>query len=205
MSGASTRDRKPPRIRWSEVGDRPVIAEINRKAFEHAYSGIFGTRRDRGNVLEPTAAVVQLARRSRGDFRDAGCGARRRAGGIAGLFLLKDGNGELAALYVLPEHQGRGVGLALWEASVAEFKGRGCESGFGRRRPLLRTEGLRARRGWRIPPGRSRRGRARLPSHPLTISGVKCRFQTRMRNFSPVTLPPIDWTVTPPPDGRSLR
>ena len=46
--------------------------------------------------------------------------------GIAGLVLLKDGDGELAALYVLPEHQGRGVGQALCEASVAEFKGRGC-------------------------------------------------------------------------------
>lgn len=133
MSGASTRGRKPPRIRWSEEGDCPAMAEINRKAFEHAYSGICGREETEGmfasqlprwsSWLKDRAETLGTLVAELGD----------EPVGIAGLVLLKDGDGELAALYVLPEHQGRGVGLGPWEASVAEFKGRGvrgCGSGF---------------------------------------------------------------------------
>ncbi|MBJ7596233.1 MAG: GNAT family N-acetyltransferase, partial [Candidatus Dormibacteraeota bacterium] len=44
----------------------------------------------------------------------------------AGLGLLRGGAGELAAFYVAPEHQGRGVGSALWQRSLAELRLRGC-------------------------------------------------------------------------------
>lgn len=126
MSGTSTRGRKPRRIRWSEEGDRPAIAEINCKAFEHAYSGIFGreeTERMFSSQMPRWSSWLKGRAETLGtlvaEFGDEPVG-------IAGLVLLKDGDGELAALYVLPEHQGRGMGQALWEASVAEFKGRGC-------------------------------------------------------------------------------
>jgi ribosomal protein S18 acetylase RimI-like enzyme len=46
--------------------------------------------------------------------------------GIAARALLDDGDGEIVALYVLPELQGRGVGRALWEAAVDGFRDLGC-------------------------------------------------------------------------------
>jgi GNAT superfamily N-acetyltransferase len=48
------------------------------------------------------------------------------AAGIASRAMLRDGDGELVALYVLPELQHRGVGRALWEATVEGFHDLGC-------------------------------------------------------------------------------
>ncbi len=59
----------------------------------------------------------------------AGTLAARRAGrlvGLAGLGLLRNGDGELAALYVVPQLQGQGIGSALWDRSLAELQGRAC-------------------------------------------------------------------------------
>lgn len=46
--------------------------------------------------------------------------------GIASRAMLSDGDGELVALYVLPELQHRGVGRALWDATIDGFRQRGC-------------------------------------------------------------------------------
>jgi ribosomal protein S18 acetylase RimI-like enzyme len=46
--------------------------------------------------------------------------------GIASRALLRDGDGEIVAFYVLPELQRRGVGRALWDACLGDFRDRGC-------------------------------------------------------------------------------
>lgn len=46
--------------------------------------------------------------------------------GFASLGLLKSGEGEVTALYVLPEYQGFGVGKALWDASCERLREMGC-------------------------------------------------------------------------------
>jgi acyl-CoA synthetase (AMP-forming)/AMP-acid ligase II/GNAT superfamily N-acetyltransferase len=47
--------------------------------------------------------------------------------GFAKLVLLHNGDSELAELYILPRWRRRGVGSALWDASVAALRSRGCE------------------------------------------------------------------------------
>jgi ribosomal protein S18 acetylase RimI-like enzyme len=66
-------------------------------------------------VAARESAVGTLAAR-RGD----------RLVGLASLGLLAGGGAELAALYVAPAEQGRGIGMALWERSVAEFRKLNC-------------------------------------------------------------------------------
>ncbi len=46
--------------------------------------------------------------------------------GVAALALLPDDAGEVVALYVKPACQGRGIGKALWDRAMEEFKERGC-------------------------------------------------------------------------------
>jgi ribosomal protein S18 acetylase RimI-like enzyme len=46
--------------------------------------------------------------------------------GMASRALLSDGDGELVGFYVLPEFQGRGVGRALWDATLEGLRGQGC-------------------------------------------------------------------------------
>ncbi len=45
--------------------------------------------------------------------------------GLASLAALRGDEGELGALYVLPDDQGAGVGRALWDASLAALRERG--------------------------------------------------------------------------------
>ena len=114
-------------IGWSEaVGEREQRVEMVRAAWRSAYAHIFsraeidgifdGTLEGQGSWVGARAAP-------------AGTLAARRGGriiGLAGLGLLRSGDGELAAFYVLPEEQGRGVGSALWERSLAELRLRNC-------------------------------------------------------------------------------
>ncbi len=114
-------------IGWSEaVGEREERVEVVRAAWRSAYAHIFsraeidgifdGTLEGQGSWVEARAAP-------------AGTLAARRGGriiGLAGLGLLRGGDGELAAFYVSPDHQGRGVGSALWERSLAELRLRSC-------------------------------------------------------------------------------
>jgi GNAT superfamily N-acetyltransferase len=114
-------------IGWSEsAGEREQRVKTVRATWRAAYAHIFsraeidgifdGTLEGQGSWVGARAAP-------------AGTLAARRGGmiiGLAGLGLLRDGDGELAAFYVLPEEQGRGVGSALWERSVEELRLRNC-------------------------------------------------------------------------------
>ncbi len=114
-------------IGWSEsVGERAERVETVRAAWRSAYAHIFsraeidgifdGTLDGQGSWVGARAAP-------------AGTLAARRGGriiGLAGLGLLRSGDGELAAFYVRPDQQGRGVGLALWGRSLKELGLRGC-------------------------------------------------------------------------------
>lgn len=46
--------------------------------------------------------------------------------GFISLARLKIGEGEVSALYILPEYQGHGVGTALWEAGCIRLRDLGC-------------------------------------------------------------------------------
>jgi len=114
-------------IGWSEAaGEREDRVTVVRAAWRAAYAHIFSRAEIEGifdGTLEGRGSWVDAR------LAPAGTLAARRGGriiGLAGLGLLRGGAGELAAFYVAPEHQGRGVGSALWQRSLAELRLRGC-------------------------------------------------------------------------------
>jgi GNAT superfamily N-acetyltransferase len=114
-------------IDWSEgVAEREARVEVVRAAWLSAYSHIFSRSEIEGifdGSLEGQGSWV-AARQA-----PAGTLAARRGNrilGLAGLGLLRSGDGELAAFYVLPDEQRRGVGTALWQRSLAELRARQC-------------------------------------------------------------------------------
>ena len=97
-----------------------------RSAWRSAYAHIFSPDEIEGvfdGSLEGEGSWVGAR------LASAGTLAARRDGsllGLASLGLLRDGGGELAALFVRPQDQGRGVGTALWEAAIEELRRAGC-------------------------------------------------------------------------------
>jgi GNAT superfamily N-acetyltransferase len=114
-------------IGWSEDdAEREARVALIHAAWRSAYSHIFtraeidgifdGTVEGQGSWVGARVAAAGTLVARRGD----------RLIGLASLGLLVGRGAELAALYVLPEEQGHGVGLALWDRSVAEFAARRC-------------------------------------------------------------------------------
>lgn len=114
-------------IGWSEGADEcEARVDVIRSAWRAAYAHIFsrseidrifdGEVEGQGSwVPERLAPAGTLGARHNG-----------RLIGLASLGLLRSGDAELAALYVRPESQGRGVGISLWSRSIEELRERGC-------------------------------------------------------------------------------
>ena len=112
-------------IRWTEPeADRKARVEVIRRAWHDAYAALF--------EAEEIEAIFNGEIEMRGTWtkrrsQSAGVLVADAAGevvGIASLGILEPGVGEVAALYVLPERQGKGVGVQLWEASLSVFRHR---------------------------------------------------------------------------------
>lgn len=118
------------RIRWRGEADKPALREINRSSFEHAYSRIFEPRELEGLFSDRLQQSSTWTGARRGLFGvlvaeiDPG-NAGRKLVGFASLARWGDNDGELAAFYVLPDYQGRGVGMALWGAATGALKDAG--------------------------------------------------------------------------------
>lgn len=114
-------------IGWTEsASEREARVDVIRAAWRSAYAHIF-TRAEIDGIFngdlegEGSWVASRLA--------PAGTLAARRDGrliGVASLGLLRSGDAELAAFYVRPDEQGRGVGEALWSRALDEFCLRGC-------------------------------------------------------------------------------
>lgn len=114
-------------IGWTEdAAEREARVDVIRAAWRTAYSDIF-TRAEIDAIFDGEVeghgswVGSRLAPAGTLGARDHG-----RLIGLASLGLLRSGDAELAALYVRPEAQGRGVGLALWSRALDEFRLRGC-------------------------------------------------------------------------------
>lgn len=114
-------------IGWTDGPDErearvDVIHSAWRAAYAHIFSraeidGIFdGTLDGEGSWVPARHAPAGTLAARRGE----------RLVGLASLGILRGGDGELAAFYVRPEEQGRGVGTALWQRTLAELGARGC-------------------------------------------------------------------------------
>jgi GNAT superfamily N-acetyltransferase len=109
-------------VRPPSEDDDPVIrAEIIHQAWEHAYAHIF-SRRELAAVFDGTLEMhgSWTARRT-GNAGTLVAQIGAEVIGLVEMALLDGGDGEVAALYVLPRHQRRGAGAALWKAALARF------------------------------------------------------------------------------------
>jgi ribosomal protein S18 acetylase RimI-like enzyme len=117
----------PAVVRWADEADRAAFREVVRLTREAAYGALIGARE-----LRAASDGSLPVRRSwhHGPVRPVGLlvgVADGRVVGGAELELLEDREGELATFYVLPAYQGRGIGGALWEASLTALRGCGAE------------------------------------------------------------------------------
>jgi GNAT superfamily N-acetyltransferase len=109
-------------VRLTTERDHDARAEIVHQAWEHGYAGIFSA----AEIAGVFAGRLQMD----GDWthrraRPVATHVAETDGEVVGMVstgMLVEGDAELAALYVLPEHQGKGVGLRLWEASVTHLR-----------------------------------------------------------------------------------
>ena len=112
-------------VRPTTERDRDARAEIVHQAWEHGYADIFS----RAEIAGVFAGRLQMdgdwiIRRAR-PVATVVAEADGEVIGMASMGMLVEGDGELAALFVLPGHQGWGVGLRLWDASVMHLRALG--------------------------------------------------------------------------------
>lgn len=115
------------RIGWTAAAaEREARVDVIHSAWRSAYGHIFSASEVRGlfdGHLEGEGSWVPAR------LADAGTLGAWRGGrlvALASLGLLRNGDAELAALYVRPEEQGRGIGTALWQRALEEFRSAGC-------------------------------------------------------------------------------
>lgn len=104
-------------IRDAEVADAPAIGEVHVASWQAAYAG-----------LMPDDFLARLSAESR-----AASWARRIGEGVGQVLVAEEdgviagfaafGDGQLFALYLLPEYWGRGLGRALHDRVVEELPG----------------------------------------------------------------------------------
>lgn len=103
-------------IRTATVADAPVIGEVHVRSWQAAYEGLIPADFLAGLSAEPRAA--SWARQ----IRDGGRVLVAEDDGVIAGFAAF-GPGQLYALYLLPEHWGRGLGRALHDRVVEELPG----------------------------------------------------------------------------------
>lgn len=105
--------------------EREARVDIVRSAWLEAYRHIFSEQ----EIRDVFDGVITM----RGDWTDRRVGAygnllaliADEPAGVISLGTLREGDGEIGSLYVRPEHQGNGVGLALWESGLALLRDKG--------------------------------------------------------------------------------
>lgn len=106
--------------------DRPIELLIARAAWEAAYSHIFSAREIHDLFSGALQQSASWSADQAGRFGSVIADLDGTAVGTAWLGLLRNGEGEVASLYVHPKHQKRGIGRALWNAAVADLRRRAC-------------------------------------------------------------------------------
>jgi GNAT superfamily N-acetyltransferase len=115
-----------PIIRWATDADQVSARLVVKTTWHDAYIGIYTPAE-----IEAVFAGELRITTSRDDDIGEKLGTllaevQGVIVGVARLYLLRNGDGEFIAFYVLPASQKQGIGVALWEASLAAFRERGC-------------------------------------------------------------------------------
>jgi GNAT superfamily N-acetyltransferase len=117
-------------VRPAEMGDAKAIAEVHAAAARAAYQGILPE--DQLRALAP--ATREAKWREAIEFSEPQVQVAVHGGqivGFVGFDRSRDAKtpsttGEIWAIYVKPEHWGRGVGVALWDAARDGLEEEGC-------------------------------------------------------------------------------
>jgi ribosomal protein S18 acetylase RimI-like enzyme len=120
----------PYAVRPATPADQGALEEVRRRAWHAAYDALWGhelieqyfagrielrgSPRPEGWVKRPWTLVAHL---------DGEITGLASAGVLTGKL---DKLGELGKLYVAPEHQGKGVGVRLWDEVVRRLRAAGC-------------------------------------------------------------------------------
>ena len=113
-------------MRPREVLDQPAARAVVRRTWYAEYSDIY-TRGEMDAVFAGrTAQEATWTDRRAVALASLVAEVDGLIVGVASPAVLASGDGELGAFFVLPEHQGRGVGTALWEATGADLRARAC-------------------------------------------------------------------------------
>jgi ribosomal protein S18 acetylase RimI-like enzyme len=139
-------------IRRASVADAADLAAVHVRTWQAAYEHVFGSQRLEG--MEVSARTAQWRRRlERGENAFVADDDGRVAGFVwVGPSRDPDAQGELYAIYVLPEAWGSGAGSALMRAGVEAMRDAGYRESIlwvledNPRAALLRAGGLGARR-----------------------------------------------------------
>ncbi|MFN2451587.1 MAG: GNAT family N-acetyltransferase [Candidatus Dormibacteria bacterium] len=112
--------------RTDPEGERGARAEVMRQSWEVAYRNIF-TGTEIGRIFDGSLRLAGdwTARRTAAAETLVAVRGERLVG-LAGLGILEPGVGEVAAFYVHPEHQRRGVGLRLWQEALRTLCAHRC-------------------------------------------------------------------------------
>ncbi|GAA2520650.1 GNAT family N-acetyltransferase [Streptomyces levis] len=139
-----------PRIREMTRADCDRVAEIRVRGWQHAYRGMIpqsyldglsvaeDAERRRARLVQGGAVVNLVAEDAAGEVVGWACHGPYREGEVQ----VRTGDAELYALYVHPDHLGRGAGQALLAESVT----RCAAAGHGRLLLWVLKENARARR-----------------------------------------------------------
>ena len=113
-------------VRWATDDDRPAGRELLMRTWQDAYAHVYTPEEIRAFFDQqlPMRSSYEADRSEHIGTLLAHDGDMLL--GLAHLAMRREGDGELVALYVLPEDQDHGVGHALWEASVGALRERGC-------------------------------------------------------------------------------
>lgn len=117
-------DQQTPayRIRPATNADRATLRTVNRQTWEAAYRSIYSADEIRNlfeNRTENTATWFVRRQEMLGTLIAEVDGV---VVGYVSYALMKNGTGEITHLYLLPEHQGRGIGRALWDAAITVLR-----------------------------------------------------------------------------------
>src|SRR5690606_37195658 len=113
-------------LRPSKNDEREARFRLIERAWRVAYAHIYTPEEIDGVFDSTISSYGDWVDRRKGHIAHIGADYEGEIIGFISLSLLKNDEGEVAALYILPAFQGRGVGQALWDAGCARLRDLGC-------------------------------------------------------------------------------
>ena len=110
------------RLRPGKPEERGARFRLVEQAWRSAYRHIYSLREIDGVFDSSLSSYGDWVERREKPLETIAAETNREMIGFISLARLRSGEGEIAALYVLPEYQGKGVGKALWDAGCARLR-----------------------------------------------------------------------------------